>query len=450
MDNAPVPSAWGGDEAFAPPSDPRANSPACDAVRRENHLLGLVFDGNVDPCSQEDVAIVPKMPFKRAVYQEDRQSETRTLQDENDRHEAGGSSLLAPSPANNSPKGVLTGDEIVNGDDDIDNGCDDYSEDGSLADFDESSIEPDVEVDDEPLEPTLDALPVPSAATRSAAFSFIAARMARLAPDKDDEACAPSPPPRAVSVWCFGTTGMGFAAPPSLDTTHLPSLSFFSQGRRDTMEDKWVVVEGLLGPDSWWAAVFDGHGGDEASAYLADGLTALHKQVASKLGAGRAAALADDDVVRRGLLASFLATDASLVQIMRASNCTAGSTGTTVLKIDQRLYCANVGDSRTVLCRGVRGKGEAWVSAHPLSEDHKPTRADEKARIKLRGGVVSKGAPHGGARRVTGLRRRLAQGEHPRSVGGRGRRRGSGGSGRPAALDAPHRRAGDFARGPQS
>ena len=179
------------------------------------------------------------------------------------------------------------------------------------------------------------------------------------------------------------------------------------------MEDKWIVVDGLLGPGSWWAGVFDGHGGgpccrptaflcgrgstahqcaltrgctllgSEASAILH---VELHKGVASLL----APTSLDDAAVRQGLSASFLATDAALLKVEKK----AGSTATTVLKVGQRLYCANVGDSRTVLCRGVRGTQNAWaqpVTAHPMSDDQKPSRADEKARIKERGGIVQKG-----------------------------------------------------------
>lgn len=47
------------------------------------------------------------------------------------------------------------------------------------------------------------------------------------------------------------------------------------------------------------------------------------------------------------------------------------------------LYCANVGDSKAVLCRS--GK------AVELSYDHKPTRPDEKARIIEAGGSVVTG-----------------------------------------------------------
>lgn len=45
-----------------------------------------------------------------------------------------------------------------------------------------------------------------------------------------------------------------------------------------------------------------------------------------------------------------------------------------------KVYVANVGDSRAVLCRN--------GNAVPLSEDHKPDRADEMKRIRRAGGQV--------------------------------------------------------------
>ena len=60
-----------------------------------------------------------------------------------------------------------------------------------------------------------------------------------------------------------------------------------------------------------------------------------------------------------------------------------GSTAATLLVLGDRLFCANVGDSRVVLSRS-RG-------VIPLSDDQKPSRPDEQARIKSAGGFVMGG-----------------------------------------------------------
>lgn len=61
----------------------------------------------------------------------------------------------------------------------------------------------------------------------------------------------------------------------------------------------------------------------------------------------------------------------------------AGSTATTVLITADKIYCANVGDSRTICSRN--GKTE------DLSVDHKPENEKEKARILAAGGEVKNG-----------------------------------------------------------
>ncbi|KAM3373607.1 hypothetical protein ACQJBY_020198 [Aegilops geniculata] len=57
-----------------------------------------------------------------------------------------------------------------------------------------------------------------------------------------------------------------------------------------------------------------------------------------------------------------------------------GSTAVVALLVRDRLIVANCGDSRAVLSRG--------GVAVPLSQDHKPDRPDEMARIKAAGGKV--------------------------------------------------------------
>lgn len=55
----------------------------------------------------------------------------------------------------------------------------------------------------------------------------------------------------------------------------------------------------------------------------------------------------------------------------------AGATATMVIITPDKIYCANAGDSRTVLVR----RGAAKFETVPLSVDHKPSDEVEKARI---------------------------------------------------------------------
>lgn len=69
----------------------------------------------------------------------------------------------------------------------------------------------------------------------------------------------------------------------------------------------------------------------------------------------------------------------------------AGCTAVVALLKGNRLYIANAGDSRAVLCR----KGTSL----PLSFDHKPSHPTEKERIESAGGFISN---FGGMSRVNG------------------------------------------------
>lgn len=164
-------------------------------------------------------------------------------------------------------------------------------------------------------------------------------------------------------------------------------------GFRRTMEDKCIIVQDLkipglieysgLGPQTW-LGVYDGHGGPEASAFLHQrlhGLVSKHLSSAASTLCDYHAAndlQALDASIKEAITTAFLAADNQFISGL--PGCQAGSTGTTALIIGNRLYCANVGDSRTVLCRD--GK------AIPLSTDHKPSREDEAMRIKAAGGFI--------------------------------------------------------------
>lgn len=65
----------------------------------------------------------------------------------------------------------------------------------------------------------------------------------------------------------------------------------------------------------------------------------------------------------------------------------AGCTASTALITPTHIYCANAGDSRTVLSEKAR--------AVDLSVDHKPDLPTEKARVYQAGSVVEEGRVNG-------------------------------------------------------
>ena len=152
------------------------------------------------------------------------------------------------------------------------------------------------------------------------------------------------------------------------------------RGYRQTMEDCNVIIQHLnIGALSWsklfcpqsFFGVFDGHGGDQASQFLAQ---KLHVAVATALSNASSDLLSvvnggnsednrtssresnrmnmyevTDEIVSKCLKESFLKTDADFLGTSK--DAPHGSTATTCIILGNRLYCANVGDSRTILCR---------------------------------------------------------------------------------------------------
>eukprot|EP00475_Leptophrys_vorax_P000448 TRINITY_DN10246_c0_g1_i2.p2 TRINITY_DN10246_c0_g1~~TRINITY_DN10246_c0_g1_i2.p2 ORF type:complete len:290 (+),score=23.01 TRINITY_DN10246_c0_g1_i2:317-1186(+) len=146
----------------------------------------------------------------------------------------------------------------------------------------------------------------------------------------------------------------------------------FSQlrGKRMSMEDYQDArvakvgdqIVGLFG-------VFDGHGGSRAAEYV--------KEHLFRNLIDHPAFISD---TKAAITETFKATDDAYLETDNGQNRDAGSTASTAVLMGRRLLVANVGDSRTVVCRA----GQAT----PLSKDHKPNRVDEKERIEQAGGSV--------------------------------------------------------------
>lgn len=179
------------------------------------------------------------------------------------------------------------------------------------------------------------------------------------------------------------------------------------QGWRASMEDADVLLTNFIKPGWHLFGVFDGHGGSEVSQQSQRYYPHVLQHVLNKRLAD---ADADDALFGAALTDSFLLFDRLIesdagVQLldalvatstlpddvdaasgdMLASSriSTAGSTAVVCLMVGRRLYVANAGDSRCVLCRS--------GANHNLSRDHKPDDEPEYARIVAAGGIVADG-----------------------------------------------------------
>lgn len=130
-------------------------------------------------------------------------------------------------------------------------------------------------------------------------------------------------------------------------------------------------------------AVFDGHGrgGEKAAAFVAQRLVReLHHAIDTAMH------FDPEDALRR----ACVAVDEALRNESGMDLAFTGTTATVCLVNDTEVTCANIGDSRIVLASYDPNK-----KVVDLTEDHVPSRPDEKKRIELAGGRVDTWAPGG-------------------------------------------------------
>eukprot|EP00919_Chromeraceae_sp_WS-2016_P056432 GHVR01133941.1.p1 GENE.GHVR01133941.1~~GHVR01133941.1.p1 ORF type:complete len:212 (+),score=50.21 GHVR01133941.1:35-637(+) len=147
------------------------------------------------------------------------------------------------------------------------------------------------------------------------------------------------------------------------------------QGKRDYMEDGWVVVDSFGGKsDSIYVAVYDGHGGRETVEFIT---AQLHESLLSTL---------KTHTPIEAFKIAFQTTDDDLKAQsengMSGSGCTACALMTHVEDGEKVIYCAHLGDARAVL--SINGVARRLTS----DSDHKASDAYECEQVKSRGGII--------------------------------------------------------------
>ena len=149
------------------------------------------------------------------------------------------------------------------------------------------------------------------------------------------------------------------------------------QGWRRKMEDAHLSrINFLDRKDAALLGVYDGHNGQAIAKYCSIHMAeALMKTDAASKGDYEAA-----------FKAAYMDLDETLMksELRNEGGCTA----VTCLMIDGKIYCANAGDSRAVLCRN----GSPAIA---LSVDHKPSLPEEAARVEKAGGTISSNRVNG-------------------------------------------------------
>ncbi|KAK7246226.1 hypothetical protein RIF29_41086 [Crotalaria pallida] len=166
-------------------------------------------------------------------------------------------------------------------------------------------------------------------------------------------------------------------------------------GPRGSMDDEHIQIDDLaahLGfvfkfptPSAFYA-VFDGHGGPEAAAFVKRNALRLLFEDANMLRS-----YDDTDALLLKRLEdshrkAFLVADLALAD-ERSVSSSCGTTALTALILGRHLLVANAGDCRAVLCR--RGV------ALEMSRDHRPSYLPERKRVEELGGFIDDGYLNG-------------------------------------------------------
>lgn len=153
------------------------------------------------------------------------------------------------------------------------------------------------------------------------------------------------------------------------------------QGWRKTQEDSHIAELKLPNGEAIFG-VFDGHGGKDVALFVkqkfVDCFVKSADYKAGKYEEGlRKVFIQMDEMMTAGLSKDPIA------QKSDSQGCTA----CVALITKDAIYCANSGDSRCVLARGIK--------AVEMSEDHKPDNVGELKRIEAAGGFVEDGRVRG-------------------------------------------------------
>jgi len=157
-----------------------------------------------------------------------------------------------------------------------------------------------------------------------------------------------------------------------------------SQGSRPTMEDE-IVIFGM-GPrmrkNEDYFAIFDGHGGPEASAFAAKN---LHEILDANLCnyPGYSSSLLSNEDITSGLQSAFRELDNSMCFQYGMQS---GACALVIYISDCRMFTANLGDSRAIF-----GTKNGTIR---ITNDHKPMSESEYNRITShQGGFVTTDTP---------------------------------------------------------
>ncbi len=165
-----------------------------------------------------------------------------------------------------------------------------------------------------------------------------------------------------------------------LQYVYVSQRGYYPNAMNKANQDSYTVCEAMLGDKSTnFFGIFDGHGeyGDYCSHYSADQLP-YHLANEIEKNGGIQKALGNDNAMKDTYIRSFLNTNFGL-HSSKIDDSLSGTTGITIIQRGDKLFVANVGDSRAIIA-SEDDAGKLVYS--PLSSDQTPYRKDERERLK--------------------------------------------------------------------
>lgn len=163
----------------------------------------------------------------------------------------------------------------------------------------------------------------------------------------------------------------------TLEYCYVSQRGYYPTSLNKANQDSYLVCESILGESGVnLFGVFDGHGevGDFCSFFAADRFPeALVTEIQKNGGLPACDGTSFSDIYTR----AFLTTNFDL-HGSNIDDSLSGTTGITIFQRGDKLYIANVGDSRAIIASEVGGE----IKASPLSSDQTPYRKDERERLK--------------------------------------------------------------------
>ncbi|KAL8601879.1 hypothetical protein ACOMHN_020614 [Nucella lapillus] len=167
------------------------------------------------------------------------------------------------------------------------------------------------------------------------------------------------------------------------------------KGEREEMQDAYLQIDDYSSMFSQLHpsicrlalyAVFDGHGGSRASRFASQ---YLHKILRDKFPKGDVSSVEKE--MKKCLIEVFKKLDEDFLKeaARQKPSWKDGTTAVVVLVLNNTLYIANLGDSKSILCR--HKAEEDKCLAVPLTTDHSPSVYAERMRIQKAGGYVREG-----------------------------------------------------------